>query len=162
MHRVAQVLEPPVVAQHSLVAEWQARADQCQDWPRSYPCRANPQPDREATLENKEDLRPGKTCPLKKAYQCILPESKGLGNRQAWDRALPMGLARLEHYPGWSAIDFSLSYRQEENLMNDRLLFWGAYVLVVLVGLGLLGATLAHFVVWHPRYWLDLLFDVRN
>jgi hypothetical protein len=139
--RVAQV---QVVAQHSLVAEWPARTDQCQDWPRSCLCQANLQPEREAVRENKEDLRPAKTCPVKKAYQWTLPENKGLaqlGNRQAWGRALPTGLARLEHYPDRAAIDFSLSYRREENLMNDRLLFWGAYVLVVLVGLGLLGAS---------------------
>jgi hypothetical protein len=114
--REPQVREPQVVARCSLVEECLARADQCQDPARSHPCLGNPRPDREALPEDRED-RPDREYQAKKAPQWILPERLGLaqwGGRQAWDRALPKGLARLEHRPDRAATDFSLSYRRQE------------------------------------------------
>jgi len=109
---VAQVQEPPVV-RHSRVEECLARAGQCQDPARSHPCPGNPRPDREALPENQED-QPDRGYPVKKAHHRILPESPGPaqpGNRQAWDRVLPKGLARLEHHPDQAATNFPVSYR---------------------------------------------------
>lgn len=105
---VAQVQEPLVVAQR-LVAECLGRAQQCQEPARRRPCRDNRQPDRQAMQGTQQALQPARECPVKKAHQRILPGSQGpaqVGNRQAWDRALPQGLARLERVPVREDTDF--------------------------------------------------------
>jgi len=53
---VAQVQEPLVVAQRSLVAECLARAQQSQEPARRHPCRDNRQPVKEATPGTRGDL----------------------------------------------------------------------------------------------------------
>ena len=59
-------------------------------------------------LEPRED-QSTQECPLQKAHQWLPPKNKGPpqpGSRQAWDRALRQGLARLEQYPDPGGTDF--------------------------------------------------------
>ena len=74
---VAQVPEPPLVAQHSPVEECLARADQCREPARRHPCRGNPRPGKEAPPGNQAVLYPDQVHLGRKAHHEIQPEHRG-------------------------------------------------------------------------------------